>query len=285
MLKKIIVFIYLALMLFNTVGVIAQEDINILLIGTDVLGQVQLEGQEEGRADAIYLLHMGAQSNTVKLLSFERDYLIEFPEGLGPNKLATSTFFGGADLCLQMVNELFALDVQHYAKINLKSIEDAVNVIGGLEVEVLPEDLSAVNYQFHASALYSISAGTIHMNGKQILAFISARDPSEGAIASNDSRNDRQQRVVKAGLEKLHSLSFDEMLAVIEEVLPYVDTNISLTDLLSIAKQFIDSSFEGFVYAKSPFTPYENLRVGVHQVIKVNDQLIENDRIKNFLSE
>jgi len=283
--KKIVTFLLLMSILLFSLNVFAQEDINILLIGTDDLGDIKLKGQDEGRADAIYLLHMGAQSDTVKLLSFERDYLIELSDELGFNKLATSTFFGGADLCLEKVNGLFDLDVQHYIQINVQSVADAVNVIDGLEIEVLPEDLAIINFQLSAAGFNSVTAGTVHMNGEQILAFISARDNNEGLIASNDSRNDRQQRVVKAGLQKLHSLSFDEIIMVIEETLSYVKTNISLSDLLSIAKQFIDSSFNSFAYDKSPLTVYDRLRVGVHQVVKVKNQQLENEKIKMFLEE
>jgi hypothetical protein len=55
--------------------------------------------------------------------------------------------------------------------------------------------------------------------------------------------------------------------------------------LLSIAKQFIDSSFNSFAYDKSPLTVYDRLRVGVHQVVKVKNQQLENEKIKMFLEE
>ena len=95
---------------------LADDDssINILLLGTDNFGYQQTSigsDEEMSRADAIYVMNLHPEKKSIKLLSIERDYLAVLPNGVGDNKLGTSTFFGGPEMAMDVVNEMFDLDI------------------------------------------------------------------------------------------------------------------------------------------------------------------------------
>ena len=111
--KRFIVFLMVCMLLLGVNQLALAEEknvINILLLGTDRVGD-QVTGEEEmSRSDAIYVLNINKESGEVKLLSIERDYLVTLPDET-KNKLATATYFGGPQLSMNEVNELFNLDI------------------------------------------------------------------------------------------------------------------------------------------------------------------------------
>ena len=289
--KRSLSLLLAILLLLSTSTVLAKgkEPINILLLGTDNLGE-KVTGQEEmSRADAIYVLNLHPDTGAVKLLSIERDYLVTLPEGHGENKLATATYFGGPKMCLDAVNQLLGLNITMYAQIDITRIIEAVDVIGGLEVEAEEEDLEDVNSFIRGfvevnEAEYFVK-GVNHLNGVETWAFAGARDVSLDSIQSNMLRNKRQQRIVKAGLNKLHSMTFDAALNVIDQIIPSVNTNITINEILDITKSIQSSNIEKFTYARSPITPFKQARVGFHHVVVPEDISKEMIEVQTFLSQ
>lgn len=278
----------LAMLLLSATAAAAGEPINILLMGTDDLGD-QVTGEEEmSRADAIYVLNLNPDTGAVKLLSVERDYLVTLPDGNGENKLATATFFGGPELGLKMVNELLKLDIRLYAQIDIPKVVQAVDAIGGIDVDILPEEVEAVN-AFIVSLLDDtipfVSAGTNHLNGNQLWAFIGNRDVSIDAIESNSQRNARQQRAVRAGLAKLHGMTLDEALNVVDQVLPLVNTNVTISEILALTGALHGNDGQQFEYAKSPITAYKHARSGFHQVVVAENMEEEVAAVHQYLGK
>lgn len=288
--KKLLTLLLIVVMTFAlcTSALAEEKSINILLLGTDDLGE-QVTGEEEmSRADAIYVLNLHPDTGLVKLLSIERDYLVTLPDGNGENKLATATFFGGPELCMKMVNELLQLDIKQYAQVDIPKVVQAVDVIGGVDVEIHADEVAAVN-SFIDSLLDEtipyVQEGMNHLNGSQLWAFIGNRDVSIDAIESNKQRNGRQQRAVKAGLQKLHGMTLDEAMEAVDKVLPFVNTNITINEILSITEALHDSDADKFVYLRSPITDYSKKRVGFHKVIVADNMEDEIAAVHEYLKK
>lgn len=288
--KRFIVFLMVCMLLLGVNQLALAEEknvINILLLGTDRVGD-QVTGEEEmSRSDAIYVLNIRNDTGEVKLLSIERDYLVTLPDNT-ENKLATATYFGGPQLSMNEVNELFNLDISMYAQVDMLRLIDAVDAIGGLDIDVFEEDLKEVNLLIdsilkHRDDLSHLTVGTNHMNGITIRAFVGARDTEIDTIESNKRRNERQQRAVKAVLKKLHEMSFDEALDLLDEVLPLVQTNITMGELVSLTQSVQLNNSEMFTYLRSPISPYSRKRAGLHQVIVVDDMEKEISLVHDFL--
>lgn len=268
----------------------AEEPMSILLLGTDSLGYELVTGDEEmSRADAIYVLKLNPDSCVIKLLSIERDYLVTLPGDLGENKLATATYFGGPEMAMDAVNRLLSLDIDLFAQIDLPQLVTAVDAIGGLQVEVLELEVEGVNALIRwfegIDDVQFVHAGINQLNGRELWAFVGARDTGRDAIVSNQERNDRQTRAMRAGLQRLNEISFTEAMEVVDALLPFVKTNLTMSDILTVVQMLQSSNPEAFAYLRTPSTPYSKRRAGVHQIVVANNMDEETSAVGSFLSE
>lgn len=287
--KKVIALLAVVMMLLGiTAAHAGSEPTNILLLGTDDLGEMVTGEEEMSRADAIYVLNLHPDTGAVKLLSIERDYLVTLPDGNGENKLATATFFGGPELALRMVNEMFKLNIPYYAQVDIPKIVEAVDVIGGLDVRIEAEEVAPVNAFIDSlldETIPYVTEGMNHLTGNQLWAFIGTRDISIDAIESNRQRNERQQRAVRAGLQKLHEMTLDEALDAVDKVLPFINTNITISEILSMTETLMNSDAEQFTYLRSPVTDAKKKRAGLHQVIVAADMEAEIRAVHEYLAK
>lgn len=260
--------------------------INILLLGTDNFGVQVGEGEEMSRADAIYILSLDQSKNTIKLLSIERDYLAILPDGLGENKLGISTYFGGPEMTIQVINEMFDLDIRQYAHIDIYSMISAINIFGGVDVEILPEEVDGVN-QFISGILIEdvppISAGLNHLSGLQAWSFIGVRDHGIDPIESNAQRNSRQKRLLSALLEQGSQKDLPTLLKLVNEILPLISTNISTAELLNLIQASLSMNFDQLQYQRTPFGSYQMKRINMHQVVVPESMEDEIKSIHQFL--
>lgn len=286
--KRLVTLVMILALAVGSAALAEETPVRVLLLGTDRLGETVTGEEKISRSDAIYVFSLHPKDGRVKLLGIERDYLVKLPEGHGKNKLATATFFGGPQMSLGVVNDLLKLDVKHYVQIDIDQIIAAVDVIGGLDLMVEEQDLAEVNY-FIGGILEEnvplLSAGMQHLNGMQVWAFAGARDNEIDNIESNKARQQRQQRVVKAGLQKLHEMSFDEAMDALDKVLPYVNTNMTMNDLISVMQSVQDREEQPFEYLRSPSTGYKRARAGMHQVVVAEDMNEEIKAVHAFLGE
>ena len=265
------------------------SSINILLLGTDNFGYQYSgigENEEMSRADAIYLFSLQPQNNKIRLLSIERDYLAEFPDGLGANKLGTSTYFGGPELTLKAVNDLFDLNIEKYVQIDISKLIDAIDLFGGVDVEILPEELQGVN-EFIAGIVIEkvplLSAGVNHLSGLQAWAFMGMRNHDLNAIESNAERNLRQKRVLAAILEQAGKKDLSTLLSLMNEVLPLVKTNISTADLINLMNKILRMPLDQIEYQRSPKGSYKLKKVNMHRVVVSDDMPSEVEFVHKYL--
>ena len=264
--------------------------INILLLGTDNFGYQQTGigvDDEMSRADAIYVISLHPENKSIKLLSVERDYLAVLPNGLGDNKLGTSTFFGGPEMAMDVVNEMFDLDIQLYAHIDINKLISAIDIFGGVDVEILPEEIDGVN-EFITGILIEdvplLAPGINHLNGMQAWSLMGMRDHDMDAIESNSERNARQQRVLTAILKQASEKDLSTLLSLVNEVLPLVTTNISTAELIKLLEVALSMSFDHIDYQRTPAGSYKIKRVNMHRVVVPDNMEAEIDLIHQFFS-
>ena len=272
---------------------LADDDssINILLLGTDNFGYQQTSigsDEEMSRADAIYVMNLHPEKKSIKLLSIERDYLAVLPNGVGDNKLGTSTFFGGPEMAMDVVNEMFDLDIQLYAHIDINKLISAIDIFGGVDVEILPEEIKGVN-EFISGILIEdvplLSPGINHLNGMQAWSLMGMRDHDMDAIESNSERNVRQQRVLTAILKQASEKDLSTLLSLVNEVLPLVTTNISTAELIKLLDVALSMSFDHIDYQRTPAGSYKIKRVNMHRVVVPDNMEAEIDLIHQFFSK
>lgn len=191
--------------------------INIAVFGIDKNGD-----ETDGRSDAIKILSLDTQNNEAKITSLQRDTLIYIP-GVKQDfeKLNHAYAYGGANLALQTINYNFDLDITRYVALNFEAVEHVIDAIGGIELEIQEREVPFIAEVTHS--------GYQHLDGKQALGYMRLR------YSDNDYvRMDRQTAVMQAIFSKLSSLNYSQILELVNECLPYVETNISTNEMLSL---------------------------------------------------
>lgn len=240
--KRILAAAMAVLMLLGTVPMAnaAEKDMtNILIIGTD---ERTNSFSANARSDCMMLMSIDPQANTVKLVSFERGMGVPVLEGKhrGQWDWLTHIFrYGGAALLMKTLNHCFDLDIRHYVRVNFQTVTNAVDAIGGITLELTEAEAA----YFHLG-----SGGQHHLNGEQALSFARLRQ-----IDSDWQRIERQRRVIIAGAEELKHVGLQELKALVSNVLPLVQTNLSPVEigkLLLQAPKIMQSDFSQLTIPK-----------------------------------
>ena len=280
--KKVLILL-MALMMPVAVLASPAEGMQVLLLGTDDITKDVSQTAEMSRADAIYIANVSKEG--IKLLGVERDLRVSYPDR-PDNKLATSTFFGGPELCLNTINDLYGLKLSLYAQVDKPTLVSVVDAVGGISLSIPEEQLPYIKKDMSRAGTYlpkPQADGTYKLNGKQAERFLSMRDTEmEDKILSNAQRNERQQLFIKGAINMLDKMSFDEALELAEKAVPMVNTNVTMAQIVSMIRMLQSGGAE-FEYKRSPITDYELSRVSVHQVVEFKDIEQEEERSKCIL--
>ncbi len=205
-------------------GEVSQAEVNqnvdnILLLGIDA---------DEGsgaRTDVMKLISLNYDTGKIIITSLQRDNIVWQPENNRYEKLNHAYWRNGVKGTISAVNYNFDLNVTKYVLFSFDSVKEIVDILGGVDIQ-----LSGVE----AGVLGLGGAGTYHLNGEQTLSFSRIR-----SVDSDYQRMARQTRVINAVVQKFADNSPLSMLATINEVLPYLETNISNNNI----KSYITSMF------------------------------------------
>ncbi|MCK9899910.1 transcriptional regulator [Parafrankia colletiae] len=202
----------------------ADHDVaNYLLVGNDSRDGTNGEfGDEPGQhSDSTILMHV-AEDGTATMVSFPRDTLVTIPEytdadgrthGQHRGKFNGAFHDGGPELLVKMVEKLTGMQIDHYVAIDLAGFMKITDAIGGVDVCVLPstyrdgfEDDDG-NWRVSTNTDDSMTGwrggpGTLHVNGRQALAFVRQR---HGFFEGDLARIARQQQFLGAVFHKATS--------------------------------------------------------------------------------
>ncbi len=143
---------------------------NILLIGADTRG----DNYTYGLADAIRVVRVDFVTPRVTMLEFPRDLWVEIPhisdnlDGQDHEKLNQAYLYGqpgfqywedpsaGPGLLALTLNKNFGVQTEHYVSINMRTFENIINALGGIDVNIKNE---------RASKSTGLPIGIHHLDG------------------------------------------------------------------------------------------------------------------------
>lgn len=208
---------------------------NVALFGVDAT-----DG-ETGRSDSIMVATLDPVHNKLKLTSIMRDSYV-YIEGYGQDKINHSYAYGGPELAIKTINENFGLNIEEFVTVNFSSLPIIINILGGVDIEITNEELEYINGYIDdinsKDGTYSphiTYAGMQHLDGTQALAYSRIRYTAGGDY----KRTERQRTVLNALFTKLTSTSVSSYNSLLNEVLPYVQTNLSAGDILSLGTKVL----------------------------------------------
>jgi len=224
---------------------------NILLIGCDAR-----DIKETSRSDSMMILTIDKIHGKLKLTSIMRDTYVNIPEH-DNQKLNHAFFFGGPELLIETIENNFKINIDHYAIINFYGFKDLIDAIGGLEIDIKEEEISPLNDVIKGTKkeLNDIEgiekeatpidrAGKQTLNGLQTLAYARVRHVGNGDF----DRMSRQRHIIDLTIDKFKSTPITQYPKIITKFLPYIETDMGVTDILSYAYT---------IYNMDSFTPVQ----------------------------
>lgn len=212
------------------------QDISTNYNNTDKIKNIALFGVdapdgENGRSDSIMIATIDPVHKKLKLTSIMRDSYVNIPDR-GLDKINHAYAFGGPQLAIKTINENFGLNIEDYMTVNFSSLPIIIDALGGVDITITDEE---------ASHIPGISAaGTYTLTGDQALAYSRIRYAEGGDY----KRTERQRTVLEGLFSKALSMPASSYVSILDTVLPYVQTNMSSSTILSIGTKAL-TSFEG----------------------------------------
>ena len=151
-----------------------------------------------------------------------------------------------------LLGELYNLDIRYYVMVNFQGFRDAVNTLGGVQVNVqIPVAESDYPVGGAVTRVY-IPAGPQHMSGPQALIYARSRHRAQGG---DFDRGRRQQRVLVSLREQMNVQSIMTNLTDLVKTLKQsVNTDIPVAEvpkLLSLADSVDTKNIRSYVFAPS----------------------------------
>lgn len=206
------------------------------------------------RSDSIILASLNLKTDEVKLTSIYRDTLVDIP-GYGYDKITHAYAFGGPELAISTLNHNFDLDIQDYVTVNFSVTEDIIDLMGGIEMDIQANEVKWLNGYVGSLAKegadtevkYIDGPGLQTLTGSQAVAYARIRYTSGGDY----KRAKRQRMVLNAAFEKAQTCSLTTLNQVIQTMFSHINTNLTVTDMLSLAKdvtKYTIKDSQGFPY-------------------------------------
>lgn len=208
---------------------------NILLLGTD--GR---ENEDKYRSDAMMILTIDTIHSDIKLTSLARDTYVDIPDH-GKGKLNAAYFWGKEDLLFKTIEQNFKIGLDKFVQVDFEDLMNIVFVIGGVDVEVEEREIQSLNEGIpgaYNSCTYAEKgemqlineAGKHTLNGYQAIAYARMRYLDNGIY-----RDGRQRKIISGMFDGVKDLSMSEYPKLLNTLLPYVKTNLTVGEMLNLA--------------------------------------------------
>ena len=194
-------------------------------------------------SDSIMLVSMNHDLQEVRVVSILRDTFADTVE-FGFEKLTYAYNYGGVKSALNTLNTNYDLNLKKYATFNFNSAGDIVDKLGGIEMEITPDEalyinayIDEVNKLRGTKSKHITEAGTYVLDGTQTVAYSRIRY-TDGAEVK---RSERQRTVLFKMFQKTKNLGGVERVEMAEEFMDRIKTNFStdkMTSLMYLMSQY-----------------------------------------------
>lgn len=229
---------------------------NIALFGVDSRDN----NYNNTRSDCIIIVSINEKTKKVKLVSVYRDSYLKIPN-YSFDKITHAFAFGGPKLSVNTLNTNLDLDISKYVAVNFDVVVDAVDAVGGIQMDITTEETKYINSYIGEieevcgkKSEKITKAGNYNLNGVQALAYSRIRYTAGGDY----KRTERMRDVLMKTFAKAKKLNLVELNNLSNKILPELSTNISSLEIISLVskatKYEIDDSI-GWPYEIRAYQP------------------------------
>ncbi len=211
---------------------VTSEPFNIYISGIDVYGEID----KESRSDVNLIATVNPKKQKILLTTTPRDYYVKIPGVSGEQKdKLTHAGVYGIDTSIATLENLYGIEIPFYVRVNFTSVEEIVDVMGGVDVE------SEVAFKTSKAAgkVVDVQKGKNHFNGKEALAFARERK----AFKTGDNQRGKNQQALMTGLlnEAMSPKILFHANSMINSVAGNADTNMSERQIKSLVRMQVSN--------------------------------------------
>ena len=222
--------------------------VNILLVGVDTRSTSLDDGLQHG--DVQIILSINKDTGSVKLTSILRDLYVTIPGYKSKNRINVAYSRGGGALAMRTINHTFEMNIEHYVTINFYGLASIIDAIGGVDVDLTKAEAKAINTylkkhppkydnqdkEYERVPLEAV-AGVQHLDGVQAVMYARTR-----SVDNDFGRTARQRHLLDLLLQKImQDMTVDKLMSLMETSLPYVQTNVNASTMLSLGLSVLNS--------------------------------------------
>lgn len=189
-------------------------------------------------ADVIIIANVNQENGQIKLVSIFRDSYLNLDDQGSYNKINQAYFRGGPEMAIKALNKNLDVQIDDYATFNWKAVADAINILGGVDVDLTKAEFYYINAYItetvEATGIGSRqlkSAGPNHLDGIQAVAYARLRK-----MDTDFARTERQRQIIEQCFNKLKAANFSVINNVMEVVFKQILTSVTLDDVIPAAK-------------------------------------------------
>ena len=228
---------------------------NILIMGVDAkLGQSLSEG--DFRSDVIMICSINVATKQVKLASVYRDtILLKYGSDQTYDKANEMIFGpngGSPSIMLSTINLNLDLNITDLIVVNWAAVALAVNVLGGLELNITQEEIDRhIITGYLTEVVEETGIGTAGgqftqgglqwCDGPKVVAYCRNRRTT----GSDFARTDRQREVLQLMLEKAKDAPLTTLFNLVRVVFSNIFTTLSLDEMFNLAADVGDYAIVG----------------------------------------
>ena len=152
------------------------------------------------RSDAIIIVSINNDTQEVRMASVYRDTYLELANDSKSYEKVTHAYaYGGASEAINTLNKNLDLNITAYVTVNFKALTEAIDALGGLDIELKSSELDKLNECIEEQqrvngiqSSYVYETGVVHLDGVQSTAYARIRSTDQGDI----TRAWRQRKVI-----------------------------------------------------------------------------------------
>lgn len=244
---------------------------NIAIFGVDSRDNSVGKGN---RSDVIIICSIDQDTKEIKLVSIYRDTYLN----IGNNsyqKCNHAYSYGGPAQAVKMLNDNLDLNITDYITFNWKAVATAINILGGVDVEITKPEFGYIN-SYITETVKGTGIGSVqlkepgmhHLDGVQAVAYARLR-----YMDTDYQRTERQRLIIELAFEKAKKADLKTLNDLLGNMLSMVATNLTWQDGLDVINDFGRYKLgetEGFPVS------FEDMRLGTKGFIVVPTNLESN---------
>ncbi len=184
-------------------------------------------------SDVNIICNINLETGEIKLVSLFRDTYLNISKEGSYNKFNQAYFVGGPEQAMSALNRNLDLNITDYITFNWKAVADAINILGGVDIELSNAEFYYINSFITETVKVTgigskqlTHAGMNHLDGVQAVAYGRLR-----LMDTDFARTERQRKVISQAFEKAKTADFDTLRQVLGAVFPQISTSLWVDDI------------------------------------------------------